>query len=126
MLEHLPAVLKALADYGISPVMLILIAMLYFMGAHSGIFPKFWGAQREDEEKESVPAWAQKIMEYYNHDTTEHHNETHKKLDSLIALNGEHVKNTLEHQSRVRENFRELKASLDTIKEYGVPLRGSK
>jgi len=29
--------------YGVIPLNLVLIVMLYFMGANTGIFPKFWG-----------------------------------------------------------------------------------
>lgn len=37
-------------------------------------------------QSEVVPDWAKRLIAYNNHETTEHHRETHQKLDDLAAL----------------------------------------
>lgn len=37
-------------------------------------------------QSEQTPAWAQNLMEYFNHDTTEHHEATNRKLDDIAIL----------------------------------------
>lgn len=85
-------------DLGITPLNLVLAAMLYFLGANHGFFPKWWG------DKGEAPA-TRKQMEYltnyYNHDTTailqsidsgikEVHQAVEKLEDSVKELHTHH------------------------------------
>lgn len=55
--------------------------------------------------EEKIPAWAQQLQLYFNHDTTKHHEKTHDKLDKLHSV--------IEDTNRV----------LKEIKEYGITCR---
>lgn len=70
-MENLPIFLRIASELGLTPLNIALAGMLYFMGAHSGIFPKFWG---DVNVKANLPAsreQMERLSNYYNHDTTE-------------------------------------------------------
>lgn len=122
-MEHIPEILKALAEYGLSPVWLILLAMLYIMGVNTGAFPKFW---KSSEERDIIPKWAQPLfdksdhlVDHYNHSTTGFHEETHKKLDTLIEKEDIETK----ERAEMRASLTSIHYKLDNLKEYGVKLQ---
>lgn len=80
-MEHVPAILEAMARLGFSPMWVIVLIMMYFMGANTGAFPKFWSKQQE--KTEDIPVWAQHLIQHFNHDTTSQHDETHLKLENI-------------------------------------------
>lgn len=85
--------------------------MMYFMGAHSGIFPKFWG----DPKNVRVPATKEqmdRLSNYYNHDTT----EILKSIDAGVQK----VHASIES---LEDMVKELKHHNQEMKEYGVKLR---
>ncbi len=89
-MESLLPFLRTLGELGFTPLNIALILMLYFLGAQQGLFPRFWGSKEKEEE--DVPAWAGQLLQYFNHDTTEHHEVTHKKLDDIVRAMAEHNK----------------------------------
>lgn len=86
---------------GLTPLNLVLGGMLYLLMAHLGIAPAPW----KEEEEEKVPLWAQNLQQYFNHDTTKQHQETHKKLDN------------------VKDELKDVNRTLSEIKEYGIKCR---
>lgn len=115
-MEHIPEIIKAMAEWGVSPLNLILIAMMYFIGAKNGIFPPLW----KEEKKENVPEWAQHLLQNFNHSTTDFHLQTHQKLDTLIEKEEEEAK----ERQEIRDNTRDIKTKLAEFDRYGVKVRG--
>lgn len=37
-------------------------------------------------QSEQTPAWAEELMAYYNHDTTEHQEQAERKLDLIVSI----------------------------------------
>ena len=119
-MEHVPEILKALAEYGVSLPTLILLLMMYLMGVKSGMFPALW--KKEEEEKaEETPKWAQYLVQHFNHDTTDHHTNTHKKLDILIEKEEDEVK---ERRDILDATIR-IETKLNEFDKYGVKMRKS-
>jgi hypothetical protein len=116
-MEYLPHIIKAMAEYGASPLTLVLIVMLYLFGVNMGAFPKLSGKKQEDP----IPSWAQHLVQHFNHDTTTHHEATHQKLDELIRMEKDEHK----LQQEFRDDIREVKYTLTNMKEYGVRKRES-
>jgi|DEB19_MinimDraft_3_1074340.scaffolds.fasta_scaffold134890_1 hypothetical protein len=113
-MEHVPEILKALSDYGLSPVLLVFLVMLYLMGVKSGTFPKFWG-----EHKEEIPKWAEHLLQNYNHNTTSFHETTHQKLDTLIEKSEEEARQHLE----IRDGVKEIQNTLSNFEKFGIKSR---
>jgi hypothetical protein len=91
------------AELGFTPLNLVLIAMLYFMGANSGFFPKFWGKRKVD-----LPATQTQmdiLSEHYNHETT-----------AILT----DIRDLLEKQTA---NIDEVKRKQEEWEKYGVPAR---
>lgn len=88
-------------------LIIVLLGMLFFKEVIlERLMPKLGlpvpaGAKAEEEP----PVWAQTLLDYFNHDTTAHHEESHRKLDELLRL------------------ARESKTSLDNLDKYGVKCR---
>lgn len=71
-LEMIKTILQTLADFGFSPLNIVLIVMIYLLMAHVGIAPSFWTKTKKQQEKaEHVPAWAKKLLAHYNDETTD-------------------------------------------------------
>ena len=68
---------------------------------------------------EIVPAWAQQLQTYFNHDTTEHHQEMGKKLDA-IAQGQEQIKELMREHNKLDERVIVL---LENQEKYGVKCR---
>lgn len=77
-MEHIPELLKTAAEFGFSPLNLVLLAMLYFMGANQGFFPKFWSSNENDKTTtiQDLHNEMTGLKKYFNHETTD-------RLDSL-------------------------------------------
>ena len=64
------------------------------------------------KKKDMVPPWAQELQQYFNHDTTSHHEKTHSILKEISDKMDRH--NDME-----KENH----AKLEEILKYGVKCR---
>ncbi len=106
-MDHFLEIIRTLSEYGFTPVNLILGTMLYFIGAKSGIFPRFWKQAEVEEEDpaQDAPVWARHLLQHFNHDTTDHHEATHAKLDE------------------VRDRVKNVEVTLQNFDKYGVKLR---
>ncbi len=117
-METALTILQELSILGFTPLNVVLLGMLYFIGAHSNIFPKFWGSKDSaDNDKPATKGQMDKLSNYYNHDTTE----------ILTEIK--------EHLSDVRHETRIINATLSTLsnttgrlettirewEKYGVP-----
>lgn len=119
-MENASTIFHTAVEFGFSPMNLVLIAMVYFMGAHSGIFPKFWGAKNSNSdngEKPATQAQMNRLSEYYNHDTT-----------AILNDIKEHLFEVKEETKNMNTNLKELHTITNrletTIREwerYGVP-----
>lgn len=115
-MEHIPQIIKAMADYGISPVMFLFFGMFYMMGVQNGTFPKIWG---DKTKQENVPPWAQHLLQHFNEDITDHQKEIRDKIYALIQME----KDEHEQNAEIRENVRELKNTLSNFEKYGLKSR---
>lgn len=93
-------------------LILLLLGTLFFKEQLWGLISDRFGREEEEEEGEEVPAWAERLIGYYNHDTTD--SQT-KILDGLSELKSFQ----LEHNRLESDNNKKL----DEILKYGVPCR---
>jgi hypothetical protein len=112
-MEYAQTILHIATQLGLTPLNLVLIVMLYFMGAQSGIFPKFWKSESvKTAELPATRAQMDKLSSYYNHDTT----EILRSIDSG-------VKNVHEAVEKLEEVVSELKNNHHEWEKYGIPVR---
>lgn len=105
--------IKTLSDLGFSPLNVVLIIMLYFMGAHSGIFPKFWGEQgKKNLSIKDLHDEMFNLKSYFNHETTE-------RLDGIK----ESQKNLYESQEKIKSSVEELNRRHDVYDNFGIKIR---
>lgn len=116
-METAITLLKHLAEFGFSPLNVVLIAMIYFMGTQLGIFPKFWGDKTASAVKPASQESMDKLSSYYNHDTTE-----------LLTDIRDHLSDLKEETKVISANLTSLHITTNrletTIREwerYGVP-----
>lgn len=116
-MENLPTIVQLFFDLGFTPMNIVLGAGLYFMGAHNGIFPKFWGETTTDSHKPATKGQMDKLSNYYNHDTTE-----------LLTQIREHLADVKDEVKIINNNLQSLSTTTNrlenTIREwekYGVP-----
>lgn len=66
----------------------ILIGLLFFKEQiMSWLGARFSGKNGEDAHEEEVtPLWADRLIQYANHDTTKMHEKTHEKLDKFADI----------------------------------------
>lgn len=67
-------------------LIIVLLGLLFFKEYIFSFIAKWLGIEKKVEEE--IPVWATQLMAYFNHDTTGHHEETHKKLDKVIDIVG--------------------------------------
>lgn len=103
------------SEYGLSPLNLVLIVMLYFMGAHSGIFPRFWEKKVGGQQTFTLAQLYNEMMtlrQYFNHETTE-------RLDGIMKAQNE----THEVHLKVKERVEDLHRKNLEWEKYGIPIR---
>lgn len=102
-------------ELGFTPLNLVLMVMIYFMGAHTGIFPKFWGKETQESNKPATKAQMDKLSSYYNHDTTE-------ILQSINAG----VQSLNKSIEKVDDQIQLLHNTHAEWEKYGIPIRQKK
>lgn len=87
---------------------------LFFKEIASTWLKKKLGLENKELEgkEDEVPAWASQLVKYFNHDTTEHHEETHRQLRTLNDRMETHNRIEVDNSSKLQE-----------ILKYGVPCR---
>ncbi len=115
-METATEIFNTLIQLGFTPLNLVLIVMLYFMGAHTGIFPKFWGEEKSDEnEKPATRAQMDKLANYYNHDTT-----------AILNSIDEGIKQVRIAVESLDDRVKELHNTHQEWEKYGIPTRDRK
>lgn len=121
-MEKIQQILKIAIDLGLTPLNIVLVSMLYFIGAHSDIFPKFWGSKKENSSKPATSEQMEKLTSYYNHDTT-----------ALLTQIREHLSDVKEETRIINNNLQALSVTTvrleGTIREwekYGILTREPK
>lgn len=116
-MESLPKAIELAVSLGLTPFNIVLIGILYFMGAHSGIFPKFWGQGDVNDDKPATKGQMDRLSNYYNHDTTE-----------LLTQIKEHLSDVKDETRTINATLQTLSSTTNrlenTIREwekYGVP-----
>jgi hypothetical protein len=117
-MENFAQYIHIAQELGLTPLNLVLAAMLYFIGAHSGIFPKFYG-ETKDDTLPATRAQMDKLSSYYNHDTT----EILKSIDANVVKVHESVTEVFKAVDKLDDAVKELKIHQQEIKEYGVKVR---
>ena len=107
-----------LESLGFTPLNIILVVMVYFLGTAAGVFPKLW---KHEEEKEEVPDWALKLQSHFNETTSELLHEIHsgvvkldergekgcRKLDDILNDLDEMKESDIEWRAEARSFMRE-------------------
>lgn len=101
---------------GLTPLNIILIAMLYFVGAKIGLFPKFWN---REEQAEPTPLWAESLLQHFNHETTEQNMEANIALKEIKETQRD-ILNMIRDGNRLQERVIIL---LENFDKYGIPCR---
>ena len=94
------------SDLGLTPLNLVLLTMLYFMGASSGIFPKFW-----KKENEEVPTLKQ-IFETMSHLKAHYNDETTDNLEKI----GRNQETMISGIREIRESQKVIAKDVEVIK----------
>lgn len=109
--------------YGLSfteLLILVLVSLLFFKDQIPQLVGWLLGRKQGEEE---IPAWAQHLTEYYNHDITDTNGKilaqgekTNEKLDRLIDMEEK------EHGAaqELRDTLKDINYTLKSIKENGV------
>lgn len=84
-----------------------LIGLLFFKEEMMG-----WVRKKFGMTEPSVPPWASELKQYFNHDTTGHHTETHEKLDKLNERMESH-----------KDVLTDIRNSLANLEKYGIKCR---
>lgn len=116
-MENITTIAGLAIQLGFTPLNLVLGAMLYFMGAKTGIFPKFWGESTTEDNQPATKKQMNRLSQYYNHDTTE-----------LLTQIREHLSDVKDETKTINSNLAILSQTTNrlenTIREwekYGVP-----
>lgn len=109
MIEELKQTIIILAELGFSPLNIVLIGMVYFMGAQHGMFPKFWRTSDENKGVNigDLHTEMMQLREHFNHETS----------DSLTSIKN----NTLE----IREDVKTLQRKHDEYDRFGIKIRSN-
>jgi hypothetical protein len=96
--------ITVLVELGFTPLNILLVVMLYLVLAKQGVVPKVW----KGSEVEEIPKWADHLLQYYNHDTTDQHNLTHAKLDRIETKIDRHNELELGNSGKLDEIIRSI------------------
>lgn len=97
---------------GLTVLNLVLIAMLYFMGAQHGMFPKFWKTSSEVNDLPATRSQMERLSNYYNHDTTE----------ILLSIN-QGIEKVHKAVENLDDRIKELHMTHEEWEKYGIPTR---
>ena len=115
---ELSQLIQLAIELGITPLNIVLIVMLYFMGAQSGIFPKLW-----KNSDISTPT-LKEIHEIMTHLKAHYNDETTENLE-IIGRNQDEMKEKLNkistHQDLIKEDVKLINARLNEYDKYGIP-----
>lgn len=115
----LAQIIQLAIELGLTPFNLALIAMVYFMGAQHGMFPKFWSKEDNTPTIKEVHEIMQHLKAHYNDETTEN-------LE-IIADNQKDMKRDLgkisSHQDLIRNDVAVIRSKQDEWEKYGVNVR---
>lgn len=118
-MEYSKYIIHIASELGFTPLNLVLVAMLYFLGAQHGFFPKFWKSENNTESLPATRAQMNKLSSYYNHDTTEILHSINDNIKSVHAAVGD-----------LNKAFERLDKNVDILNEtqkewekFGIPVR---
>src|SRR3990167_7074635 len=111
--------LMLLQSLGFTPLNIVLVVMVYFMGAQAGIFPKLWKSKEVEVEEgeDEIPVWAQELTEQMNHAQTDILKDIRdgvkkldergemqcKKMDKLVNMEEDRKEDDVEWRREVRD-----------------------
>ena len=100
-------ILMKASELGFSPLNLVLIGMIYFIGAQHGMFPKFWNTndQSKGVNLKDLHTEFTSLKEYVNHDTSE-------RLESIQADTAE-----------INEGVKQINRKHDEYDRFGIKTR---
>lgn len=114
MFDPLIHLATVLSSAGFSPLNILLIIMLYFMGTKLGIFPKFW-KQKDDEQPDVIDGQKITLRDVYlqmTHLKAHYNDETTEELQKINRT-----------QSKIKEDTEEIKQFHKNYHEYGIKVR---
>ena len=115
-MENIPDIINALRMWGVTPLTVIIVGMLYFMGAQHGMFPKFWKTNGEKRAATLADVHSEMVglKSYFNHETTE-------RLDKSL----ENQKEIKKKQEETHECVKSVVRKQDEWDRFGVKTRKS-
>lgn len=100
------------AEVGLTPLNIILTAMVVILMNHLGISIKFW---EKKDEKPATRAQMDRLSNYYNHDTTE-----------LLTSIDSGIKEVRVAVEKLEDSVRELHNHHSEWEKFGIPIREKK
>ncbi len=111
-MEQAQTLLHIATELGLTPLNLVLVVMLYFMGAQHGMFPKFWKGEPSPDRVPATKAQMDRLSSHYNHDTTE----------LLTSIDGG-IKDVRKAVEKLEDVVSELKNNHQEWEKFGIPVR---
>lgn len=118
-MDQLPFYIHLANELGITPLNLVLAAMLYFLGAQHGVFPKWWGGETDAPATKSQ---MERLSNYYNHDTT----AILQSIDSGIKDVHKAVGEVHQAVEKLEDSIKELHTHHQEWEKFGIPIRPKK
>lgn len=91
-MQHVPEIIKAMAEYGLSPLMFVFIAMFYLMGVKSGTFSSIFDVFKKKEEKSENKVTLEDLYKqvlhlrgHFNDETTERLTGIESKQENILT-----------------------------------------
>lgn len=117
---ELSQLIQLAIELGITPLNIVLIVMLYFIGAQSGIFPKLWkNSDISTPTLKEIHEIMTHLKSHYNDETTDNLEKIGRNQETMI--NG--IREIRENQKVIAKDVEELKNNHNIIKEFGVKVR---
>lgn len=119
LMETANTIFHTAIELGFTPFNLVLLVMVYFLGAHIGIFPRLWTEKKskeaDDNEKPATRAQMNKLANYYNHDTT-----------AILTSIDEGIKQVKTAVENLDDRVKDLHNTHQEWEKYGIPTRDKK
>ncbi len=103
-------------DFGITPLNLVLVGMLYIMLADSGKVPKFW--KKQEAENEDIPTLhtlnkkMSHLLAHYNDETTEN-----------LELIGRNQATMIKLAEETNKKVESIRIKQDEFDRFGIKVR---
>ena len=116
------SVVKELSELGLSPFNLILLGILYSLGIQTGLFPRFWKTETEEDKTPTlrdIHSIMLHLKEHYNDETTDNLEKIGENQKDMIRG----ITKISISQDGIKEEVSRVKRFHEEYAEYGIKTR---